>query len=142
MRTLLTLLCCLCPLLGQAHELHYTVTQGEAVILHLFHDDTSDFRFKAYEIYREGEGRPYQSGHTGAQGRVALLPDQPGRWRLVAYSEDGHGVDIRFTTDEAARPDAVDSSLYDRHGRTLVGVALILGVFGFFMLFVRRKPAP
>lgn len=141
-KSVLVFLCGLCPMLVQAHDLHYTATEGEAAILRLFHADDSSFRFEAYEIYREGDSQPYQLGRTDGQGRIAFLPDQAGRWRLIAFSEDGHGLDIRFTTDAMARLSGLDKPFHERHASVFVGVALILGLFGFLMLFVRKKPRP
>ena len=142
MKPLLLFLCGFCPLLVQAHGLQYSAGQGEAVVLRLFHTDDSGFAFESYEIYRDGESRPYQSGRTDGQGRIAFLPDAAASWRLLAFSDDGHGLDIRFTTDAAARLSGLGKPFYERHARLFLGVALILGLFGFLMLFVRGKTSP
>lgn len=141
-KSALLVLCCLCPMLVQAHDLRYSVAQGEAVVLRLFHGDDSGFRFQAYEIYRAGETKPYQVGRTDDRGRIAFLPDQAGRWRLIVFSEDGHGLDIQFTTDAAARPSGLDEPFYERHARILVGVGLIFGLFGVLSLFLSRRRHP
>jgi nickel transport protein len=138
----LLLLICFCPFLAQAHGLQYAASQGEAVVLRLFHADGSGLSFAAYEIRRADEDRPYQLGRTDGQGRIAFLPDQAGGWRLKVASEDGHGLDIRFTTDATARLSGLDRPFHERHARILAGVGLILGLFGFLMLFLRRKPSP
>ena len=78
-------------------------------------------------------------GRTDAQGRIAFLPDQAGKWRVKAISEDGHGLDLTLTTDAAAALAGSDKPFYERYGRIVAGVALILGLFGFISLYVKRK---
>jgi nickel transport protein len=125
--------------LAWAHDLHYTVTAGQAVVIRLFYADDSAFSFEGYEIYPEGEKLPVQVGRTDALGRIAFLPDRAGRWRIKAMSEDGHGLDFTLTTDAAASVVGSDKPVYERYGRLVVGVAILLGLFGLINLFVQRK---
>jgi len=78
-------------------------------------------------------------GRTDGQGRIAFLPDRAGTWRIKAISEDGHGLDFTLATNAAARIESSDKPVYERYGRVVVGVALILGLFGFMSLYTRRK---
>jgi hypothetical protein len=87
---------------AHAHDLQYTVTGGQAVVIKLFYVDNTPFTFEGYEIYREGEKLPYQVGRTDSQGRIAFLPDRAATWRIKAISEDGHGLDFKLGTDAAA----------------------------------------
>jgi nickel transport protein len=125
--------------LAWPHGLHYSVGEGQAVVVRLTYADDTAFSFAAYEIYPEGERLPVQVGRTDAQGRIAFLPDKAGRWRIKAASEDGHGIDFTLTTDAAARVADSDRPFYERHGRIVAGVALILGLFGLIHLYLRRK---
>lgn len=125
--------------MAYAHDLHYTVTAGEAVVVRLFYADDTPFAFEGYEIYAEGEKLPVQVGRTDARGRIAFLPERAGRWRIKAVSEDGHGLDFTLTTDAAAHVAGSDKPLYERYSRIAVGVALILGLFGAMSLFLRRN---
>lgn len=122
-----------------SHDLQYTVTDGQAVVVRLFYADDSPFSFEGYEIYPEGEKLPVQVGRTDAQGRIAFLPDRAGRWRIKAVSEDGHGLDFTLSTDAAANVAASDKPIYERYGRLVVGVALILGLFGLVNLYLKRR---
>ncbi|MCU0841204.1 MAG: ABC transporter permease [Thiobacillaceae bacterium] len=124
---------------AHAHDLQYTVSSGQAVVVRLFYVDTTPFSFEAYEIYPEGEKLPVQVGRTDHLGRIAFLPDKAGRWRVKAISEDGHGLDFSLDTDAAATLASSDKPLYERYGRIVVGVALLLGLFGFLNLYVKRK---
>ncbi|EFK95251.1 conserved hypothetical protein, secreted, partial [sediment metagenome] len=109
------------PALG--HDLQYSVTGGQALVVRLFYADDSPFAFEAYEVYPEGGQLPVQVGRTDAQGRIAFLPDKAGTWRIRTISEDGHGLDFTLKTDAAARLQGADKPLYERYGRIVVGVA-------------------
>ena len=122
-----------------AHDLQYRVTGGEAVVVRLFYGDDRPFSFEGYEIYRDGEALPYQVGRTDGRGRIAFLPDRAASWRVKAISEDGHGLDFKLNTDAAARLSGAEKPFYERYARVIVGVALILGVFGALSLYLKRK---
>lgn len=122
-----------------AHDLQYTVVPGQAVVIRLFYADNSAFAFEGYEIFPDGAQIPFQVGRTDAQGRIAFLPDRAGRWRVKAMSEDGHGLDVQVSTDAAVQLVGLEKPFYERHGRLVVGVALILGLFGLLNLYVKRK---
>ncbi len=122
-----------------AHDLQYTVSGGQAVVIRLFFVDDKPFSFEGYEVYRAGEKLPYQVGRSDAKGRIAFLPDRGGDWRVKAFSEDGHGLDFTLKTDAAAKVEAADKPAYERYGRIVVGIAVILGLFGSLSLFARRR---
>lgn len=122
-----------------SHDLQYTVTQGQAVVVRLHYADDTPFSFEGYEIYPEGDKLPVQVGRTDTQGRIAFLPDKAGRWRIKAISEDGHGLDFTLSTDAAASVASSEKPAYERYGRILTGVALILGLFGIINLYLKRR---
>lgn len=141
MKRLTLLLACLLPTLtgpALAHDLQYTVSNGEAVVVRLLEDNTP-FTFEGYEVYREDEKLPYQTGRTDSQGRIAFLPDRAGKWRIRTFSEDGHGMDFSLSTDAAARIESSDQPFYERHARIIVGIGVILGLFGFLSLYARKN---
>jgi nickel transport protein len=123
-----------------AHDLQYTVVGGRAVVIKMFHADNSPFTFEGYEIFREGEKLPYQVGRTDSQGRIAFLPDRAATWRIKAISEDGHGLDFKVSTDASAMPSGSEKPAYERYSRIFIGIAVLLGLFGLFNLYLRRKP--
>lgn len=138
-RLWLLALCLAASPMARCHDLHYSVSQGQAVVVRLFYADATAFSFEGYEIYPAGGQLPVQVGRTDAQGRIAFLPDRAGRWRIKTYAEDGHGLDFTLTTDAAARVADSEKPIYERYGRILTGVALILGLFGLIDLYVKRK---
>ncbi len=129
----------LCATSALAHELHHEVSQAQAVVIRLTYGDDTPFAFEAYEIYPEGGKLPAQVGRTDAQGRIAFLPPNAGRWRVKAWSADGHGLEFTLETEAGTAPTAGNRPLYERHGRIVAGVALILGLFGVLNLYLNRK---
>ena len=131
-------LCAWLPGQALAHDLQHSIDEGAAVAVKLFFADGSAFSFETYEVYRAGEEIPFQVGRTDIQGRVVFIPDRAGTWRVKAFSEDGHGADLSFTT--GAKNDIHDANqpFLERHLRIIAGVSVIFGVFGLASLFARR----
>lgn len=132
-------LACLLTTPTWGHDLQHTVVSGQAVVVKLFYADDTAFAFEGYEIYPEGAKLPVQVGRTDAQGRIVFLPDKTGKWRIKAMSQDGHGLDFSVETDASAQLTGIDRPVYERYGRIVVGVALLLGLFGILNLYVKRK---
>jgi nickel transport protein len=122
-----------------AHDLQYTVSGSQAVVIRMFYVDNAPFTFEGYEIYREGEKLPYQVGRTDSQGHIAFLPDRAATWRIKTTTEDGHGLAFKISTDAAATLSGAEKPFYERYARIAIGVAVILGLFGFLNLYVKRK---
>jgi nickel transport protein len=122
------------------HELHHDVVRGEAVVVRLFQADGSPFAMQRYRLFRAGEPSPYQVGRSDIEGRIAFVPDRAGDWRLEAYAEDGHGVDLRLSTD-AAGAVVGERPPFERHTRLIAGVGTLLGLFGLLALFLKSRRA-
>ena len=131
-------LCAWLPCQVLAHDLQHQVEEGTAVSVRLFFADGSDFDFESYEVYRAGDEVPFQVGRTDLRGRVVFLPDRPGTWRIKAFSEDGHGADISFSTGVTADVRDAGRPFLERHLRIVVGVSVIFGLFGLASLSMRR----
>ncbi|MCX8017925.1 MAG: hypothetical protein N2690_08530, partial [Rhodocyclaceae bacterium] len=89
--------------------------------------------------YPAGQDTPQQVGNTDAHGRIAFVPGATTRWRLVATSADGHGVNLEFAAP-ALEATAPASESAPRWLRVALGFALLFGLFGLVQLFVRKKP--
>ncbi len=123
-----------------AHEVIHHISGSEAVTITLTYADGSPFSYESYEVYRPGEETPFQVGRTDRLGRIAFLPDGSGEWRVRAFSEDGHGVDLTFPAGPSSAPAAAGPrSGTDRLSRILFGIGIILGLFGILALFRRRN---
>lgn len=124
-----------------AHDLQHMAASAQALVIQMHYADGSPFAFEAYEVYRDGEKVPQQVGRTDKTGRVAFLPDGPATWRVKAFSEDGHGLDIRVESGAGGTVEAADRPIFDRFARIFVGVAVILALFATLKLFYRRRSA-
>lgn len=131
--------------IGQAaaHEVHHRVDTTAAVAVRLTYADGQPFAYEAFEATAEGAATPAQVGRTDAQGRAVFIPGDATRWRLRAFSADGHGVDIRFDVPAlaaAAGPTAPPPDASSRAALGLFGLGLLLGGFGLYQLWLKRKP--
>jgi nickel transport protein len=120
-----------------AHDLHHSVESGSAVIVTLSYGDGAAFSFEAFELFRPGEDTPFSVGRTDALGRVVFVPDVYGDWRLRAFSEDGHGVDVTVAATVAGV--VVSTPPSGRSRQIVTGLSVLFGVFGLIALFYRRK---
>ncbi|MFH1679613.1 MAG: hypothetical protein ABIH26_03100 [Candidatus Eisenbacteria bacterium] len=121
-----------------AHDLDHTIGFGEALVIRFHYGNGTAFSYESYEVFRPGETTPFQVGRTDALGRVAFVPDAGGEWRVRAFSEDGHGADIRVPA-EASTAAAAAPPAGERTTRLLLGIAIILGAFGTWSLFRSRR---
>jgi len=121
------------------HGLHHTVSEGEAVVITISYAEGMKFAHERYEIYRPGEEVPFQSGTTDGLGRIAFVPDRDGDWRLRAFSKDGHGLDVRVSTSARGLELGSRDSRSGGHERIVLGVAIIIAVFGAVSLLYRAK---
>ena len=129
---------CMIALPAAAHNLDHEVTADEAVIVAFSFGDGSPFSYEQFEVYREGESTPFQTGRTDALGRMTLLPDRAGTWRIKVHSEDGHGAELTLPLDEQRRVDSVPQPFFARYAPLLTGLGIILGTFGLISLLMRK----
>ncbi len=126
-----------------AHEVHHTIESTGAVALRLTYADGKPFTFEAFEAYPEGKDVPTQVGRTDDQGRAVFIPGDIKRWRVKAFSADGHGVDLRFDAPTAiASQSPATASSGDGPNRAsllLFGFSLLLSGFGIFQLWLRKE---
>ena len=132
------LLLALFATVAHAHGVHHELAHGEAVVLWLYHSEEAPFSQERYEVFRPGEETAFQQGRTDALGRIVWQPDRAGEWRVRAFSEDGHGVDLTLQVDETGTATAAHGRLED-YALVLAGLAIILGLFGLVGLLTRRK---
>ncbi|MFH1279040.1 MAG: hypothetical protein ABIK65_11770 [Candidatus Eisenbacteria bacterium] len=145
-----------------AHEIHHVVERGEATVVTFTSSRGSAFSSESFEVFRPGETTSFQTGRTDALGRISFLPDREGDWRVRVFSEDGHGADIRFSAGPSgggdgdgrgdggripAEPsgggaDGGATPPADRTARIVLGLGVILGLFGIFSLIRARRRAP
>ena len=124
-----------------AHDLRHQVGAAEAVVVKLYYDGGESFAYESYELYREGEELPAQIGRTDARGRIVFLADHSSAWQLKTHSEDGHGLEARIEISSTGAVTLERGAFAERYPRLLAGVAVILGLFGLYQLFLKSKLA-
>ncbi|MFH1756119.1 MAG: hypothetical protein ABIA59_10510 [Candidatus Latescibacterota bacterium] len=136
-----------------AHGLRHSVTEGPAVIIEITYSNGAPFFNQVYEIYRPHDSAVFQRGRTDPMGRIAFVPDSSGTWRIKAFSEGGHGLDISIEAGRSVAPAetvavpvntnyanlAEQKAPVDRRQRVLMVLALIFGVFGVISIMIRKK---
>jgi nickel transport protein len=122
-----------------AHQVEHELESGDATVIALRYADGTPFAFESYEIHAAGESTPIQVGRSNAQGRIAFVAPQAGRFRLRAFSEDGHGVDFLFDAHATATVHADAPAVLPRGTKILVGLALLFGLFGILSLVYRSR---
>lgn len=124
--------------LAFAHELQHTVhREGRCLVVSFFFPDNTKFSYEKYEVYKDGERFPFQVGRTDALGRVVFCPAWSGIWKVKTISEDGHGAEVSISF-EGESVEERGKNLFERYEKVFVGVGILLGIFGFFELFIRR----
>jgi nickel transport protein len=125
-----------------AHEVHHTIEVTGAVALRLTYADGKPFTFEAFEAYPEGKDIPAQVGRTDDQGRAVFVAGDIKRWRVKAYSADGHGIDLRFDAPVFANSPVIAAGSSgdgpDRASLLLFGFSLLLSGFGVYQLWLRK----
>lgn len=121
------------PMAALAHDIEHTVVIEQAVVVHLYEDNHEPFAGEHVEVFGPGDTEPFLVERTDGEGRIAFFPDREGEWRLKAYSEDGHGVDLTIDTRKLGpiHPSQGDANLgVDRRSTAVLGIGIILSIFG------------
>ena len=122
-----------------AHELNLVAQETRATRLTLTYPDGSAFAHESYELYDSNGELPVQVGRTDARGRIVFIPDTAGEWRVKAFSEDGHGIDRRFTITSAVTGQASLFTGVNQWYALVSGLAVLFGLFGIYQLFFRLR---
>lgn len=124
-----------------AHEVHHAIEATSAVAIRLNYADGKPFAFEAFEAYPEGKDIPAQVGRTDDQGRAVFVPGETRRWRIKAFSADGHGFDLHIDVPAMTSPPAgvTPTDGPNRASLLLFGFSILLALFGAYQLWSRRK---
>jgi len=126
----------------RAHEVVYEVHQTRATIIILSYDDGEPFSGARYEAGPVDAEKPALTGTTDRTGRVVIFGDAPGRWKLRAFSEDGHGIALEFDRGAASDAEPAPETVNSRAAiPKWVGVVVIFAVFAALRQAKRRVKA-
>lgn len=142
MRWVLGLVIALLAQTNAAHEVWHDITTTDAVLVRLTFADGQPLAYEKYELYVGDSAVPMQVGNTDAEGRITFIAQGDQIHRLKAFTADGHGVDLRFMPPNPRSATETPPGLMPRSVLALLGLALILALFGLFQLFIRHRKDP
>lgn len=128
---------------AEAHELDVGVRMAPpAVVLLCTYGGTEPVPFAKVQIFSSADAKAeYQTGMTDKRGAFSFVPDAGGEWKVVIDDETGHRREV--TVSVPAQFEAGDartvSSGGSRWERALLGVALIVGITGFWYGWKARR---
>lgn len=111
-----------------------------AVVVTAWYDTGEPMSYAKVEVYAPDSNIKFQSGRTDRNGRIAFVPDVPGKWRVVISDELGHKLDlsVNITSISPEKPaentqitGARKSTLLSRKISIIIGLLLIFGLFGW-----------
>ncbi|MCK9491637.1 MAG: LPXTG cell wall anchor domain-containing protein [Sulfurimonas sp.] len=119
-----------------SHNLNHTISKEQSVVVSFSFSQKDDFSFQNYEVYAPNSEIPFAVGRSDALSRVSFLPNIDGKWKVKAFSEDGHGkiVDIEVGKDMQAQ---VDTNSNNTLLKALIGLMILLGIFG--LIYIKKK---
>lgn len=128
-----------------AHGVNHRVERGEAVMVHFTSQHEGPMAGAGFRVFSPDGRTIFVSGNTDALGRAVFVPDQPGDWRVVMATEDGHGAEVEVPVDAGSAtanviPDR--DSILPAAGRiqaTAAGVGYLFGLAGLLALWRLRR---
>ncbi len=130
------------PVLLFAHDLTVSVRlNAPVVITRATYAGRDPASFVKVTIHAPSStSNDYQSGNTDRNGYFSFVPAGPGNWRVVVDDELGHRKELTVSVPSPfeARDEApVTGSSTAR--QALLGLALIVGITGFFYGYKSRS---
>ena len=128
-----------------AHGMHHRVERGEAVMVYFTSHHDGPVAGAGFRVFSPDGRTIFATGNTDALGRAVFVPDQPGDWRVLMATEDGHGAEVEVPVEEAP---AVAGAIPDRDsilptaGRiqaTAAGIGYLFGMAGLLALWRLRR---
>ena len=133
--TVLLLLACAGPATG--HGVQHSASQ-EGTAIRASYNDGSPMGFCDFAVFAPGEDLEYQTGITDRNGGFAFLPDTLGVWRVTVDDGMGHLVQADIEIGLQGLVSARGEMRSDGPSTAVVGVSVIFGLWGLWMMFARR----
>lgn len=129
---------------ASAHVVDYDVARHEGVVV-TTRMGGEEASYSEYEVFAPADQEtPFQLGRTDALGRLIFLPNAPGTWvvKVKADSQHGvHGVVAEVDVDDQGVVKDISQPLVATHTRLLIGISLLIGIFGLISLARARGQA-
>jgi nickel transport protein len=119
-----------------SHNLEHSISKGQSVVVSFSFGHEDDFSFQNYEVYAPNSEMPFAVGRTDALSRVSFLPNSEGKWRVKAFSEDGHGKIVEIEVDENMLV-KLDANTNNTFTKMLIGIMVLFGIFG--LIYIKKK---
>ncbi len=142
---LITLLLLLASAAAHAHELAVAVQlSAPAAILRATYANSDPAPFAKIQVFTPAK-QEFQAGNTDRRGYFSFVPESPGEWHVIVDDEMGHRKDVAVSvpdpfTGRSGPPESASAG--NRLERALLGIALLLGVTGFWYGFKARHSPP
>lgn len=134
----------LLPSMLWAHGVRGKVAAG-GMAVGAQYDTGEPMSYARVKISAPGAELLFQSGRTDRNGLFCFFPDATGDWQVVVDDEMGHQLEVIVSVDEAMElksnqqnTKSIVSSL-SRYEKALIGVSIILGIFGISFWWKGRK---
>jgi nickel transport protein len=118
------------------HGTQGIVETGEGILVSAGYDDGEPMSYAEVKILGPDSEIPFQKGRTDRNGRFMFRPDQKGLWQIIVSDGMGHRLDLEreiFNVKDdmqAATPEKNGISKTSRVQGIIMGVSIILGLFG------------
>lgn len=127
-----------------AHGIEYRIERGEAVLVHFSSHHDGPMVGAGFRVFSPDGRRIFSSGNTDALGRAVFVPDQPGAWRVLMATEDGHGAEVEVQVEEGpelsglSRQKDPNAPVAGRIPATAAGIGYLFGLAGLLALWRLR----
>lgn len=128
-----------------AHGVEYRIERGEAVMVHFSSHHDGAMAGAGFRVFSPDGRSIFASGNTDAIGRAVFVPDEPGNWRVLMATEDGHGAEVEVLVEgvaEVAGPRGgrdSDGPIAGRVPATAAGIGYLFGLAGLLALWRLRR---
>ena len=118
------------------HGTEGVAEKEEGILVSAEYDDGESMSYAEVKILAPDSDIPFQKGRTDRNGRFMFRPDQKGVWQIIVSDGVGHRLalereilDVKGDMKTAA-PVKTDFSAISRTQGIVMGVSIILGLFG------------
>jgi nickel transport protein len=129
---------------AHAHSINYLVEQ-KGLAVRAYYADNDPAAYSQYELFGPGDKEPHQIGRTDKNGYIGFIPDRPGTWKLQVWGESSHGfhgVKTEIKVNKTLGLESFSKPLVATYTKFVTGISLIIGIFGFYALWLARKRSP